>query len=150
MCKSLSMIIIFLSISFTINAHANLALFETDFCTMFVEGTKENPELWKDCCIEHDLRYWFGGSSKDQDLADERLKACVEKKGEKTWAIIMYNAIRLGHYSPVKHKYQWSWGWITKREKKALNAEEKELVKSEILKLNYSNDFLQNFIKNNL
>jgi hypothetical protein len=150
MCKFLVLINFFLSVSFAINAHANLASFETDYCTMFVEGTKEKPELWKDCCIEHDLRYWFGGSLDDQNLADLRLKNCVESKGEKAWATIMYNAIRIGHYSPVKHKYQWSWGWINKRDKKSLSQEEKELVKSEIIKLDYSNDFLQKFIRENL
>lgn len=135
----------------TTTAHLNT--FETDYCTMFVEGTKKDPELWKDCCVVHDLRYWFGGSEKDQDLADERLKSCVENRAGSFIANLMYRAVRMGHYSPVKFKYQWSWGWITPRQKTSLSSEEKELVISELKKVNLPKDMpkdtIDEFIKLN-
>ena len=128
---------------------AQLHNFETDNCTMFIDGPPKAPELWKECCIIHDIRYWFGGSEKDLDLADVRLKSCVEKKAGSVWAEIIYRGVRTGHYSPIKNKYKWNWGWITPRSKSPLTSEEIELVKSELKKLPYSQDFIEAFIKEN-
>lgn len=130
-------------------AKAQLHNFETDNCTMFIDGPPGSPVLWKDCCVLHDLRYWFGGSQNDMNQADMRLKNCVEKKAGTFWAKLIYQGVRAGHYSPIKNKYQWSWGWITPREKKFLNQEEIDLVKSELRKLNYSRDFIEPFILEN-
>lgn len=146
-----SFLLVTTTYSETTTAHLNN--FETDYCTMFVEGTKRDPELWKDCCVVHDLRYWFGGSEKDQDMADERLKSCVENRAGAFIANLMYRAVRLGHYSPVKFQYQWSWGWITPRKKTTLSIAEQELVISELKKVNLPpglpKDLVEDFIKTN-
>ena len=83
-----------------------LKAFETDGCTMFVDGTNSRPELWKTCCIEHDLRYWYGGSLSDMDEADNQIKICVEKVAGNAWAQVIYTGISAGHHSPIKNKYQ--------------------------------------------
>lgn len=135
----------------TTTAHLNP--FETDNCTMFVDGTKKDPQLWKDCCVIHDLRYWIGGSEQDQDLADDRLKLCVEKRAGSFIANLMYRAVRMGHYSPVKFKYQWNWGWINPREKKPFTIEEKELAISELKKTqlpkDMPKDLIDDFVRDN-
>lgn len=130
-------------------AKAQLHEFATDNCTMFIDGPPRSPELWKDCCIIHDLRYWFGGSETDLDRADLRLKTCVEKKAGNTWAELIYRGVRAGHYSPIKNKYQWNWGWITPRPKTPLTKIEEELAISELRKLTYPRDFIENFINEN-
>lgn len=85
--------------------------FKTDLCTYFPEGTGSRPGLWKDCCIYHDMKYWIGGTKKEQDESDLLLKSCVKEKANSFYAGIMYRGIRLGHLSPIKSKYRWGWGW---------------------------------------
>ena len=58
----------------------NLADFSSDGCSLFVDGTFENPELWKECCLTHDIAYWKGGTEEDRHEADLAFKARVEKK----------------------------------------------------------------------
>lgn len=105
--------LIFLSIN--IYAHSSegepisMKNFETDFCTMFKEGTKSSPSLWKHCCIKHDLAYWVAGTKKDMRRADKEIKKCVTSSGEPFIANLMYSGIKIGHLSPVKNKFKWGW-----------------------------------------
>ncbi len=124
-------------ISLPIYAQTNPTLksFETDGCTMFLDGTKEKPTLWKHCCTYHDLRYWFGGTIKDQDQSDLKLKQCVEKVAGSKWASLIYTGVRAGHYSPIKNKYAWAWGWSPKRDKEPLSPSDVIYVKQELIKL---------------
>ena len=34
-----------------------LADFSSDDCSLFLDGNFEDPELWKKCCILHDIAY---------------------------------------------------------------------------------------------
>jgi hypothetical protein len=146
--KTLSLLL-FLALSPILKAELKLKPFETDGCTMFVEGTKEKPNLWKHCCVEHDLRYWFGGSESDMDTADLRLKSCVQKVAGDNWAALIYNGVRVGHYSPIKNKYYWSWAWSVKREKVALNSEETQYVVKLLRNLSLKEISVEEFIKTN-
>lgn len=99
--------------------------FESDFCTGYVEGTKQNPNLWKHCCLEHDLYFWAGGSKKDRSEADERLKTCVALTGQKLHAHLMFIGIQLGGLSPIKIKNkQWGNGWINRKAYEKLTEQE--------------------------
>ena len=125
-----------------------LSEFKTDYCTMFFEGTVTRPGVWKECCFNHDLRYWFGGAKKEQLKSDQLLKQCVRKKAGSFWANLMYSGVRAGHYSPIKNKYQWGWGWSKNRKPfKALTRKEKEYIRDELGKLNLEESFLRGFIK---
>ncbi len=132
--------------------HANdleLKTFESDGCTMFVDGPPTNPGLWRPCCVQHDLRYWFGGDQYDLDQTDLRLKSCVQKLAGKTWADIIYLGVRLGHYSPVKNKTFWSWGWMVERKNNKLSLPEIEYIKSELKRLPIDPIVIENFINTN-
>ena len=85
--------------------------FHTDYCTGYPEGTREEPMLWANCCIKHDLAYYVSGTRKDRRKADKLLRSCVEKVSTKTRANIMYTGIVLGHLSPIKAKTAWGWAW---------------------------------------
>jgi hypothetical protein len=104
----------------------SLKTFETDGCTMFVDGTPSKPGLWKHCCVEHDMRYWFAGDQKDMDKTDLRLKACVKEVAGSTWAELIYTGVRAGHNSPVKNKTHWGWGWTIERANTPLNSLESD------------------------
>ena len=127
----------------------SLKAFFTDGCTMFIDGPPKKPNLWKHCCLEHDLRYWFGGDQIDMDNADLRLKECINDVAGTAWAELIYQGVRLGHYSPAKNKTHWSWGWTSKRAKIPLELSEKIYIIEEIRRLPFDKDFLETFIKRN-
>lgn len=126
-----------------------LKTFETDGCTMFVDGPKGRPDLWRHCCVEHDMRYWYGGDSADMKNADLRLKACVKEVAGSTWANLIYLGVRSGHLSPIKNKTHWSWGWTTKRSNTKLSKEESEYVMEELRRLPFDHDVIEKFIERN-
>ena len=64
------------------NNQMELADFTSDGCSLFADGTFENPELWKECCIRHDIAYWRGGTEKEREKADLVFKSCIEKRLE--------------------------------------------------------------------
>jgi len=138
-------------ISFSAKAENSLKPFFTDGCTLFVDGTPSKPGLWRPCCVEHDLRYWVGGSTDDMDRTDLKLKSCVQKIAGEHWARTIYTGVRAGHYSPIKNKTAWSWGWTNRREKVALNSQEISIVITELKKLKLDSEkvSMDEFIKNN-
>ena len=147
MFKKLIFIGLFLS---GLSAFSNeLQPFVTDYCTMFVDGTLEKPTLWRHCCVEHDMHYWYGGSIVNQSNADLHLKACVENVAGPIWAGLIYSGVRAGHYSPFKNKYKWGWGWVNPRENIELNKVEINYVLEELRRLPYSPEMIERYIKNN-
>lgn len=126
---------------------ATLKEFETDGCTLFIEGPTSKPDLWAHCCFEHDLRYWFGGTEEDKKHSDRELKACVKEVAGNFWANIIYSGVRVGHLSPVKFKYVWSWGWEPKRDKSTLSDLEIDYVIKKLFELDLDPQFREVFIQ---
>lgn len=66
--------------------------------------------------MEHDKKYWRGGTVAQELKADLELKECVDLKGHPFIASVMYLGVRLGHKLPFKLKsdghmaYHWGWG----------------------------------------
>lgn len=108
-----------------LKAQSSIKPFQTDGCTLFFDGTLKEPELWRDCCVEHDLYYWIGGLKEKQTLADLKLKQCLQNKNAPILSHLMYYAVVLGHFSPIKHRYQWGWGRAKRRNYLPLSDEEK-------------------------
>jgi hypothetical protein len=108
---------------------AELRPFSTDFCTNFPEGTRSRPDLWKHCCLIHDLNFWAGGSSVDRNAADLELRSCIEATGAKATARMMYWAVRTGSLSPVKYpEKRWGNGWPGRKVDLALAINEIERI----------------------
>ena len=106
-----------------------LADFRSDGCSLFIDGTFANPELWKECCLLHDMAYWRGGTEEERKQADLAFKACVEKKtGDPVLASLMYEAVRVGGAPHFPTWYRWGYGWPVGRGYKALTAEEEKLA----------------------
>jgi hypothetical protein len=122
--------------------------FTTDYCTSYPEGTKNRPDLWKHCCLIHDLYFWAGGSEADRDAADWDLKLCVEETGKKKIAKLIYWAVRAGSRSPVKLPgKKWNNGWPERSYYQELSREdihsiEQSLTSSEVVPSQYRNQFL--------
>ena len=116
-----------------------LADFTSDGCSLFIDGTFEKPELWKECCLKHDIAYWQGGTKEQREQADLAFKKCVEKKtGDSTLAQLMYEAVRAGGEPYFPTWYRWGYGWPMGRGYKALTKEEKILVHQKLSKYNNS------------
>lgn len=100
---------------FTLNtawAGNSLSSFETDFCTNYKEGTRSQPDLWKHCCLVHDMHFWAGGNKQNRYDSDVELKSCIEETGSPYVARLMYLAVRAGSYSPIKYSNKkWNHGW---------------------------------------
>ena len=149
----LIILVILFSINFTLSAQElkdqSLKSFETDGCTLFIDGPPGRPNLWRHCCVEHDLRYWIGGNLSDRNNADLRLRSCVEAASSKTWSDIIYWGVKTGQRSPIKFNFRWNWGWSTPREVIALNDEEIKIAIEELRRLPMDQAFIEKFIELN-
>lgn len=122
-------------ISFKTYANSTVTLkpFLTDYCTAYPEGTRDQPELWKHCCIEHDLYFWAGGSREDRKETDLRLKACVEATGEVEIARLIYAAVTIGGASPIRFKTkEWGHAFEGRERYLPLSAEETTMVMNQL------------------
>lgn len=77
--------------------------FTTDGCTMWPDDS------WLSCCIEHDLRYWCGGTEANREEADQGLRSCMSGEHHKIAGATMYFGVRaFGH--PL-WPFSWRWGY---------------------------------------
>lgn len=112
---------------------SQLSSFETDYCTNYAEGTNENPEQWKHCCLIHDMYFWAGGNKQDRYDSDLELRTCIEKTGAFKQARLMYYAVRAGSYSPIKYpKRKWNNGWSERPGYYSLSVEDIYLIENEL------------------
>jgi hypothetical protein len=103
--------------------------FTSDGCTLFPDGSLLEPQQWCDCCFEHDLAYWRGGSMQEREAADQRLRDCVqEKTGDAVLARSMYEGVRFGGSPYFYNWYRWGYGWSYERKYQALTAKEARLA----------------------
>lgn len=129
-------LLILLSIAHTIahNCHASeLKPFTTDGCSMWIDGTLDQPNLWRHCCVVHDLDYWQGGSEEQRKKSDERIQACVEEAQGSGMANYMYKNVRWGGSPYLMSKYRWGYGWnyldgLWPRGYKVLKPEEQQFI----------------------
>lgn len=143
-------LLLLLITSTSLYSNDELKIFKTDLCTMFPEGTIRKPGLWKDCCIYHDLKYWIGGTKSEQYKSDITLRECVRENSNWFYASLMFRGIRIGHYSPVKSKYQWGWGWSSDGWFGVLTKEQKLKAKRIIINSNVDQNLKNRFIKEHL
>ncbi len=100
---------------------SELKPFTSDGCSLFPDGSLISKKDWCECCFQHDLAYWRGGTEKEREIADAKLKACVyEKTGDETLAKIMYDGVRLGGSPYFYNWYRWGYGWSYQRKYQAL------------------------------
>ena len=103
--------------------------FESDGCSLFPDGTWDDRNLWCECCFQHDVAYWRGGTAEDRKKADEALKECVrEKTGNAQLAELMYHGVRLGGAAIFPSWYRWGYGWPYGRGDRVLTARERQLA----------------------
>ncbi len=115
-----------------------ISSFETDFCTNYREGTSSQPELWKHCCLIHDMHFWAGGNKQNRYDSDVDLKSCIEETGSPYIARLMYLAVRAGSYSPIKYSNKkWNHGWKGRPTFQTLNTDDIDTIEAKLFNGNY-------------
>ena len=93
--------------------------FKSDGCTSFPDG------VYADCCVAHDLDYFYGGSWRERWRSDKRLYQCVKSKGgfkHSVLALMMWSAVRMLGAPFLPTKSRWGFGKdLIKAEKKSAN-----------------------------
>lgn len=111
-----------------------LSPFTSDGCSLFPDSSLITKDDWCECCFQHDLAYWKGGTEEEREFADRTLKQCVlEKTRDEALAKIMYEGVRFGGSPYFYNWYRWGYGWSylsNDREKyQALTEEEQRQAK---------------------
>jgi hypothetical protein len=115
--------------------------FESDGCTLFPDSSLIDKTDWCDCCFDHDIAYWQGGTEDERLKADEALRECVrEKTGNENLAKVIYNGVRFGGSPYFYNWYRWGYGWGYERKYKELSAEEKKQVEIKLKEYYSSNN----------
>lgn len=78
--------------------------------------TSDGCSLWPDdgwvaCCIEHDIRYWCGGSCAERAAADHDLEACVARARGRLASASMWSGVRLGGTAWSPFTWRWAYGF---------------------------------------
>lgn len=79
--------------------------FTSDGCSMWPDGD------WVECCIEHDIAYWCGGTPNDRRRADATLAQCVASHEHPCLSTVMYNGLRGAGALPLPLPFRWAYGW---------------------------------------
>ncbi|WP_413575805.1 helicase [Bdellovibrio sp. HCB290] len=128
--KSLISAIFLIFLGIASPAMANeLKDFTSDGCSKSPDGIPwYNPDAFLDCCIQHDIVYWHGGTADDRILADQDLKACIDKTGHPDIAKTYYYAVRVGGSPKFNSNFRWGYGWKENRGYTPLTQEEWDQV----------------------
>lgn len=99
-------------ICFSLQAQAGkLKPFTSDGCSSFPDGTRNQQNLWLDCCRKHDFDYWKGGTYAQRLDSDKALNVCVSQVGEPEIALLMLAGVRVGGSPFFPTKFRWGYGW---------------------------------------
>lgn len=108
--------------------------FSSDGCSLFPDRSLITKQDWCDCCFEHDLAYWRGGTEEEREIADLLLRECVlEKTGNEALAETVYKGVQFGGSPYFYNWYRWGYGWEYERKYQALTEAEKRMA-DQILK----------------
>ena len=104
--------------------------FTSDGCSAFPEGTRQQKELWLQCCTAHDYAYWQGGTYSERMDADLALHQCVQQVGEESIALLMLAGVRVGGSPFFPTDFRWGYGWPYPKFYGPLTIQEKQQIKA--------------------
>ena len=110
-----------------------LSDFRSDGCSLFPDRSLITNEDWCDCCFEHDIAYWMGGTREERLAADIALRECIlEKTGSQELAELMYEGVRFGGSPYFYNWYRWGYGWSYDRKYQPLTDEERTMAEEKL------------------
>ncbi len=98
--------------------------FETNGCSYSPDGTKVEPTKWQHCCVQHDLKYWMGGTAADRKQADADIKACIGDIQNELVGNMYYLVLRVAGSGP----HHWGYGWKYSKGEAEFSEKEKNEV----------------------
>lgn len=111
-----------------------LKYFSSDGCSLFPDRSLITSKDWCDCCLEHDIAYWQGGTKAQRLEADRKLRDCVlAKTGDSVLAEAMYQGVRFGGSPWFYNWYRWGYGWSYERKYQALTLEEQRQASDKLV-----------------
>lgn len=124
------------SVLVSCSAPPTLKDFSSDGCSLFPDGNMRDSKLWCECCYQHDLAYWRGGTQDERLHADEQLRTCVETRtGDRALAQTMFAGVRSGGAPVFPTWYRWGYGWNFGRGYAPLSTTEQALVDEKLARL---------------
>jgi len=130
---SYTLCIAFIFFMTSCNSGDNLTPFTSDGCSLFPDASLINNHDWCECCLEHDIAYWQGGTASQREQADIKLKHCVlERTGDAVLANLMYEGVRFGGSPYFYNWYRWGYGWSYDRKYQALTEQEQIQVQQHL------------------
>lgn len=118
-----------LTIVVACSSEEGLRPFASDGCSLFPDASVINNDDWCECCVEHDIAYWQGGTSVQRETADLKLKQCVlDKTNDAVLANVMFEGVRFGGSPYFYNWYRWGYGWSYARKYQALTSKEQTIV----------------------
>lgn len=124
--------------------------FESDACSVIAEGPDKDPTKWQDCCVEHDFKYWIGGTEKDRLAADKEFLGCLKSKTSPVWARLVYMGVRVGGTPHASTTYRWGFGWTQLRGYQPFTESELIQIKEKSLLVQNKSDHVNLSPKNHL
>lgn len=111
------------------SSDSKLKPFASDGCSLFPDSSFINDQDWCSCCFEHDLAYWRGGTVREREIADAKLRDCVsEKTNNNILATLMHEGVKLGGSPYFYNWYRWGYGWSYDRKYQELSETETALA----------------------
>lgn len=111
-----------------------LSDFSSDGCSLFPDRSLINNQDWCDCCLEHDIAYWQGGTEEERLAADTALRDCVvAKTGNIELAEMMFLGVRAGGSPWFYNWYRWGYGWSYDRKYQALTLDEQRMASDKLV-----------------
>ena len=112
--------------------------FTSDGCSLFPDGDLEDNERWLNCCTQHDIAYWQGGSKEQRYQADLALKQCVSNLNKEKTAELMFAGVRAGGSPYFPTWYRWGYGWPYTRGYAPLTEDEQQQIEHHLKALSPS------------
>lgn len=82
--------------------------FTTDGCSLWPNSFFGSG--FTDVCIEHDIKYWKGGSAEERKMADNELKEGVNERVP-FMGSLMYFGVRIFGHPIVPAPWRWGYGF---------------------------------------
>ena len=126
---------VLLMMSSQVTTAAKLKPFKSDGCSAFPDGTMVEKKLWLNCCYQHDLAYWQGGSYDQRKQADYTLKQCVAQVGHPKVAQLMLAGVRVGGSPYWPTQFRWAYGWPYLRGYQETTPSEQQQIELELMRI---------------
>ncbi|MEN8135936.1 MAG: FAD-binding oxidoreductase [Thermodesulfobacteriota bacterium] len=117
--------------------------FVSDGCSVFPDGTPGQKDLWRSCCVDHDLAYWQGGTRRQRMAADKALQECIAEVGVPKVAALMKVGVWFGGSPYLPFPFRWGFGWPYLRGYRVLTSSEQLMVEKSLAAVFGAKDHLR-------